>query len=455
MGWGVQYRAVALAAALAGVGAIVAAQIAEEEGGVRAIAGLDMRLEFDDGDTEFRTGLDLDLISATRTQRLSFSGDFGLTVPLDDLDDTEFRDPRYGVTYLRDTGVSRLTLGAEYRRSDLDGRFTTDEGTPFDEDDLLFINGGTETRTRVNAALETGLIDPIGVELRYTFDERLYSDGADPDLEDTVRDELGLTLRFDVNRTLRLGTQVSWSLEEEGNGPDPDRDERLTAGFDMTWQAMPDLQVTGELAYARIDREIQTVGGTTESERDGTNLRLGAQLDRRNGDLSVDFGRDLDTNGTVTTLDVSRSLALPRSAQLALTLGATELPSGDVYGTGSIRYAQDTRLGSLSASFSQSAGVNGDDEEVRRRIFQSEYTMDLPREARIGLSGQLTDSEVVQGLEQDVSSARVGIDYSRPLTEDWTFGAGASWQRTREDGAGDTTDNQVFLRLERRFTFRR
>ncbi|MEM1232549.1 MAG: hypothetical protein AAGH70_00355 [Pseudomonadota bacterium] len=444
-----------MAAALAGAGAIVAAQIAEEEGGVRAIAGLDMRLEFDDGDTEFRTGLDLDVISATRTQRLSFSGDFGIRVPLDDPGAAELRDPRYGIAYLRDTGVSRLTLGAEYGRRDLDGNSAPDDGLPFDEDDLLFINGGTEERTRVTASLETGLIDPIGVELRYSFDERLYSNGADPDLEDTTREELGVALRFDVNRTLRVGTQLSWSVEDQGNGPIPDRDERFSAGFDVTWQALPELEVTGELSYARIDSEALVMGVAVQSDRDGTNLRFGARLDRPNGDLSVDFGRDLNTTGSVTTLDVTRSLALPRSAQLDVTLGAAELPSGSVYGTGAIRYAQDTRLGSLSASFSQTATINGDDEEVLRRIFQSAYAMDLPREARFGVSGQFTDSEIVQGLDPDITSARIAVDYSRPLTEDWSFGAGASWQRTREAGGAESTDNRLFLTLERRFTFRR
>lgn len=449
VGWASTYRAGLAAGALMMIAPVAISQIAEADGGARIEAGLDLRLELDNGDPEFRTGFDIDLISATRTQRLSFSGDFGVVVPLDDPDAAEFRDPNYGLDYVRDTGRSRLSFGAGFSRRDLDGRIRTNADDPFDEDDLTLVDGGTEERRQLQAALELGLTDAVGAEIRYSFDERLYSPDADPRLEDRRRDEVGVTLRFDVSQTLRLGASAQWSLTEEDTGL-ADRDERLSLGVDAAWQLRPDIEVTAALAYSRIETE----DGPVFVDRDGIDVRLGLGIDRPNGDYSFGASRVLNATGFVTSVDASRRFELPRGVELTTTLGATQVPSGNTYGTGALALSRETRSGALSLSLSQTATINNDDEEVRRRILQGNYRLDLPREAALTLGLSMTESVFIDGADPDLTSARVSLGYDYPLSEQWNLGGGVDWQVTREEGGPEDEDYRLFLTLQRRFILR-
>lgn len=455
MGGRARYQAGALAAAFTTVGAITAAQIAEEDGGLQAIVGVDLRIELDNGDPEFRTGFDLDLISATRTQRLSFSGDVGVRVPLDDLGGVEVDDPRFGLDYLRDTGRSRLTFSANYTSQDIDDISFLEDDDGFDEGDLTIIDGGSRELRRAAIGLELGLIDPIGASFSYRLDDRVYVDNADPDLEDTRTEEYGVGLRFDVDRTLRFTVDAGYRTEET-DGALPEVDTRRSLAFGGRWQALPDLLLDGSIAYSETESEVTVGTSSVVSSDDGVNVLLGAtfeQDERRR--LRFDLSRVFDQTGYVTSAEVSARYSLPRDATLNAMIGATRLPSGEVYPVWSVSYGRATRLGDVSGSLSRSATVNGDNDEVLRSSLQGGYRMDLPQNAQISFAGRLTESEFVEGIQGDVSTASVSVNYNRPLTEDWDFATGVRWQRTEEEGVGSDSDNSLFLSLERRFSFRR
>lgn len=434
------------------------AQVADADGGARLDGGIDLRLVLDDGTPEFRTGFDLALISATRTQRLSFSGDFGITVPLEDIKTTDLSDPRYALNYLRDTGRSRVGIGAFLQRSALDRltRLEPDPEAPFDEDDLTLTNDGTRERYGANAGVEWGLNDPVGGSLSYSFSETRYEDTTDPDLLDQQRQSAAAGLRWDASRNWQLTLDGSWQLSEEGDTVTTGETRETTRlGLGTTWQAMPDISIDGSVTQTRIDTETTVLGVTTRSVREGVDLALGMSMDRPNGGYRYDISRILNTPGYVTRISVSRSLALPRGTDLSATIGLAELPSGNVYGTGGITYGSETPRGALSASFDYDVAVNSDDDEVQRAILRAGYRSDLAHGARWSLSGQLTHSTYVMGTEPDIASARLSLDYSRPLTEDWDLSTGVTWRATREDGADQTEESTLFLSLERRFTFRR
>ena len=453
---GMRYSALALASvSLAALGGFAAAQIADADGGVRADADLEFRIELDNGDPEFRTGIDLDLITATRERRLSFSGDFGVVVPLDDIEAAEFDDPRYGVDYLRDTGRMQLAIGADLRRRDIDDRTFEDPDAPFDEDALTVIEGGTEEQRAFDFNLALGATDPLGVEISYSYDDRIYTDAADPDLRDRIRQEAGLAFRLEADQTLTFGMSTQWTLDDEDPGLGSQRDERVRAGADVMWQIRPDLEITAELAYARSEVESELAGGVLViQDRDGLNMRFGLGLDRPNGGYRFDISRILHAPGFVGNVNLTRSFELPRGAEVSVSLGAANLPNGETYGTGAFTYDRDLRRGVVALSFTQDATLNGAFDAVERRILEGSYRLDLPRDARIALSGRLTDSDFVDPAGTDLETARLAVNYSRPLTERWDIGAGASWRLTREDGADDRTDERVFFSLERRFSIR-
>ena len=452
-------RCLGLTSALAALSwplAILAQGIPEDEGGARATAGIDLRLELDDGDPEFRTGFNLDLITATRTQSLQFSGDFGLTVPLDDIEATAFNDPTYDLSYVRDTGRSRLSFSVNFSEIDIDSLRTLedDAGTIFDESTLIVSEEGSRERLRTNVGLELGLNDPIGGEIRYRYDDTFFTNVTDPDLEDTRIDEFSGSLRLDVDRVLSFSLDGQWQRTQTiGTLEEDEVRTRLGGGFE--WQARPALSLDGSIAYARIATDTTNLGVTSREERDGINVAFGADLSRPNGSYSFDLDRTLNTIGFVTTVEVGRQFDLPRGASISAMIGATELPNGEVFPIGSFNYDRDTANGNLGFSLSRSAAVNDDDEAVERTILTGSYQLDLPRDAGLSLSGRLTESDFTLATDPDISSMRLSLNYNRPLTEDWGLGAGLSRQLTREDGIGDEIDNILFLSLERRFTFRR
>lgn len=458
MGQGSAYRAGPWASLALGVCAVAAsAQVAEDEGGARAVAGFDIRLEVDNGDPELRTGFDLDLITATRTQRLGFSGDFGLTVPLDNIDAASMTDPRYGIDYLRDTGRSRFTFSADYSETDIASlrALEDDLETEFDESTLTISEDGSRERRQAAIGLVLGLNNPVGVDLRYSYDETLYTDVTDPDLEDRRRDAFSAGLRLDVDPTLSFNLNTLWR-HTDTEGATPDEETRREVGLSASWQALPELRLTGSATYVNIVTDTIAMMVPSRTEQSGVNLGLGATLDRPNGSYRLNFSRNLSTLGYTNSVELGRDWELARGAEIDAQLGLVELPNGSVYPTAGLSYSRDTAPGGrLNLSLNRTAAINSDDDEVLRTVLRASYGADLAQGARWSLSGRLTDSDYVNGTEPDIASARLSASYSRPLTEDWDLSAGLSWQVTREDGAADDTDNRIFLSLERRFTFRR
>ena len=433
---------------------IALAQVAESEGGLRLEGGLNLRVQVENGDPEFRTGFDLDLISATRTQRLSFSGDFGLIVPLDDLEASDFSDPRYGIDYLRDTGRSRITLSAFFQQTDVDGfSFTLDDPeTPFDETALIDDSGTRETR-RIAAAVAWGLQDPIGGRLSYSRIDTLYTDTSDPGLVDTLRQTASAGLTFTPDPTLSFRINGSWRLTEEDDA-EALREERLSLGLGATWEITPAITVEGDITPSQLRVARTLLGTRTETEQTGLDLLVGLSLERPNGGYRFEASRSLERAGDVNSADVTRNFSLPRGAEIRIGAGVIELPSGTVYGTGRVSYDRDTARGALALSLEHDAAINSDAEEVLRTIVRARYSMDLAGGARWSLSGRLTDSRYEVGVSPDITSARLSLDYARPLTENWDLLTGLTLDTIQEGGVDDRRNTTVFLSLERRFSVR-
>lgn len=432
------------------------AQIAEQDGGLIIEAGVGLRFELDDGDPEFSTGFDIDILSANRTQRLSFSLDTDLTIPLDDTNDAEFFEPTYGVAYVRDTGRSRLSFGGSFTRRDVDSlrRLEDDPDTEFDENTITVTDDGSLERISLNAGLEVGLSDPIGAELRYRFNETDFSGVTDPNLEDRQFNEIAGALRFDVSRTLRLTLDAAWNQTEETDTLIPEDDTRIRAGGGFEWQAYPDLSFDGSIGYVRIETDTFFPTGATEEVNDGVNLTFGSVLDRPNGQYRVDLSRILEDPGFIYRAELIRNFDLPRGVEATARAGVVELPSGEVRAVARAAVGRETVRGDLGVSLSYDVGINNDDDEVRRTILEASYGEDLANGGRWSLSGRFTDSDFIASVEPDLTTVRLSLDYSQPLSDVWDLTAGASWQLTQEDGASDDTDNRIFVGLERRFTFR-
>jgi hypothetical protein len=434
-------------------------QIPEPLGGVWIEGALSFRLESDDDEPEFRTGFDLGLSSATRTQLLRFSGDFGLTVPLDDIGETDFDDPRYELEYLRDNGQSRISASAFIETSDIDGTavvFDPDaDPGDFDEFDLIE-DDGTRERRQLSAALEWGLRDPVGGTLFYEFNETTYSDTADPDLVDSRSTEISGDLRLNADRTLRFVLDASRRLtKEDGNQFIPETEtDILRTGLGSLWQMTPVLEFDGRLGWAEIT-ETRSVGAAdiVDAEK-GAEIALAFALDRPNGSWALGYDRALTGVGEQDTLRLTRALELPRGAAIIASLGARYMPSGETYAIGSFDYGRDTRRGRISLSASRDAEVNSDDFEVLRSRLRASYSEDLPDGASWTVSGGFFGSDYADPAEADIATTQLSLNYARPLTRDWDLSGGIQLRETREEGIDTERATTVFLSLERQFRLR-
>jgi hypothetical protein len=449
--------AFALAIGLCPLG--VQGQIPEPLGGAWIDGTLSFRLENDDGESELRTGFDLGLSTATRTQLLRFSGNFGLTVPLDDLDTTDFDDPRYELEYLRDNGQSRISANAFFETTDVDGTAVVfDPGADlgdFDEIDLIE-DEGTRERRQLSLGLEWGLQDPVGGTLFYNLDEIDYRDTSDPDLVDSRSTEISGSLRADADRTLRFVLDASRRLtEEDSTAFNPEtKTERLRAGLGLAWQMTPVLGLDGRLGWSEIT-ETQTIGGIDfVDEEEGSELALAFTLDRPNGTWALGYDRALTSVGTQDTLQLTRQVGLPRGAVVTASLGMHHMPSGETYAIGAFDYGRDTRRGRINLSARRDAEVNSDNLEVLRNQIRASYSEDLPDGARWTVSASFFQSDYTDPAEADVATSQLSLNYARPLTADWELSSGIRLSETHEEGTDTDRSTTVFIGLERQFRLR-
>ena len=434
-------------------------QIAEENGGAQVAADLRFRLESEDGEASLRTGLDLNLLTATRTQSLRFSTDFGVVVPFDGDDDVTMADPRYTVSYLRDNGRSRINVNLSYRETDVDGQIIDPDpeqepepGEDFDETDLI-ADDGTRQQTSARVGLTWGLIDPWGGSISYGLSSRRYVGTSDPDLIDRDTQSLGIDLRFDLDPTVQLTTGVSARLSEDDNATMREV-EAISSYIGLSWQIAPDLRFSGQAGYSENTVTQMVMGSPVSSRTEGATLGLNLTLDLPNGSLSWDADRRLTTLGLITETGLSRTLSLPRGRSVEARIGVAGMPSGEAYWIGSLGYSQDTRLGQFSLAASRSVAVNSEDDEVLRSALRASYGQDLANGASWSVSGSYNLSEFTDPTEADRESTRLSLNYNTPLTQDWDLATGVRWQETRTDGAASSDRNTIFVSVERRFSWR-
>jgi len=428
------------------------AQVPEELGGLLVEGDLSFRLESDDGEPEFRTGFDFGIRSATRTQILRFSGDYGLVVPLDGDGDTEFLDPTYRAEYLRNNGQTQITVSGFFQSTDVDGFalvFDPDaDPDDFDEGDLVD-DDGTRQRHDLDLGFEWGLRDPVGGTLSYSRSEITFIDTADPDLTDSLTTELAGTLRLDADPTLRIILDASHLMREEDDIPSTETDTRR-AGVRTIWEMTPVLTFDGRLGWTRT---VETEFGV-DDVREGAEIAIDLGLDRPNGNWELSYDRVLTGVGNQNTLAVTRELALPGGADVAASLGVTHMPSGEHYGIGFLRYDRATQRGRINLFASRNVQVNSDDDEVIRDRFQASYSEPLPWGGSWSLSGSVFASDFTDPAENDLTTGQVSVNYAMPLTRDWDLSSGVTWREIREDGSDTDRESFLFISLERSFEFR-
>ena len=414
-----------------GLGMLVAAtvpalaQTPGVPGGVTMAFGFSQRLDYDDnpsltaispgGSSLSTTRLTFSLSSETATQKLSLNTGTALRWSGGSAGQggVKIDDPQFDLKYTQDVGASSLSVGANYRRSDIQflrplSDFTLPDGTIVLPPDLNDLTGtGFRTDYGVNGALSWGGNGPLGITLSLGLQGLEYDKVTNPGLVDNQRQNAGVAVRMRLN--------------------------------DVT-------DATANLTFSRYEQDP----GLTRAYTRG--IALGITRVLANGSLGATVGTSNTSAGTRLNFDVNRVMTLP-SGSLTAGLGITR-PAGGNYGiTGRLNWQYALPSGNLNAQLSRGVTVTNANTEQLQTVVSVQYSQALT--ARDGLSLGLTYSlSDPSGAGNNVANTSIGASYNRNLTPDWSMNFGYTHRMRDPEALAGANSNNLFISLQRSFSIR-
>jgi hypothetical protein len=451
-------------AALLAAGSISWAQQSDAPSGARFTVDLSAGASFDTNEglddpslgdtTRSNIGATFGFLDETEVSRLAisiFSRAEWSQTPDDNDDGFDFRLPSGSLAYSRDGRDSRLDLTARYffDRVDDDVLIFLDENlNPVD----LIVDGGDLRRITLGANLSTGLSAPIGTDIGVFFDDRDYIDTTDPDLYDRTSYGGNATLRFNLTEVMTGRLTASYSRLEEDDIGDP-LTENFAYGVGLDYQFDQITIFRGDVAFTTIE---ETIFDVTTTQNDGWAYNLGVDREMPNGTIGVSLAHIINEASTRTQISFNRSRDLP-DGRLAYSVGysvADDDDGGEDRFVGGLDYRRDLRTGNLTASFTQEAVANDDDEDTLVSRIALNYNQDINSVSSFGLNFGLGRSQDIGGGDDSTTRANLGVTYRRELTRDWDWVVGYEARYLLEDGGDPATGNRVFTLIDRSFTLR-
>jgi hypothetical protein len=322
-----------------------------------------------------------------------------------------FEDPTLRFSYSTDRKDTRLSVDARYRHTDREFL------NPFrvEQEDLnsggLASDGGTVTSRSAGVRFETGLNGPFGTVFSLRHDDRRYANVTNPLLFDNQTDTAGLTARFDLSPVTTV-----------------------TASAQMKWYTAED---------------------TAQTDRKGTNGRIGFTQTMANGDVTGSVDLVQTVNGSRTTFQLGRNLQFPNGT-LSGSVGVTYGQSGSSKLVGRLAYNRQLKSSNFSVSLSRGASTNTIDQNVIDTRLALGYGYEINAVSRIDLSLNygLTERDAGSTASQ-IERSTLSATYSHALTADWNLQGGIVLRDLDDSSAaGPAHSNAIFVSLGRNFSFR-
>ncbi|NJS37740.1 MAG: hypothetical protein HC783_00625 [Rhodobacteraceae bacterium] len=387
---------------------------AQEDGGLRFNFGLSARVEAitnpglstpaDPDTTRLTSRLSFGLTDSTRVGSIALSAAGSLSSDSDEDSPDGLIDPDFRLSLKRIGASSSVELAAFLRENDLDTLrgLVLDPVTGGVTEDV--IGDGTQRSTGGTLTFDFGTDGPWGGSLTAGLTDTTYS-GTTPEA-DTLRTNLGGSLRFALN---------------------------------------PATEVTASLTWSRYDEAGATPRDTLRPE-------LGIRRELPSGfALASAFAEDTE-DGTRSGLSFGRNWALPDSA-LTLRLGLTRGVTGDLSPTAALDWQQDLPRGNLTASLRRDVTAGDGDAETTATTASLGLSQTLSPlgSVRFGLTASESEATTTAATTR---SAAFSATYSHSLTQDWALDAGATHRIRQEDGLGNATSDTIFLELRRAVEWR-
>lgn len=358
------------------------------------------------------TGLSFGLNSDTGISSLALNASTGLQFQngpnTGDTTDFDLNTTRIGLAYNRGVANSSLSVGGVYTMDQIDsvltlGSFPVGTGVPID---LSQLNGTGQRRFYgLNAALSTGLQDPVGYRLSAGINGLDYADASDPTLFNNTRANLGLALLLRLSEVDQGQIGLSWG---DFSSDDPADADSTDVGLD--------LGVTRSLPNGTVGFSIFAADST-----DAGNSRAGFSL--------------------------FRALQLP-TGSLSGSVGATQLEDEDPEFTGSLDWQQNLPNGGISLGVTQA--LQNDSNNVPQYVtglrLNYDHALNPLSQVAFGVGYALVDDT---SSPDQTETADFRAVYSRSLTPDWALDVGYTYRQREEDSNGMARSNSVFLGLRR------
>ncbi len=437
-------------AGLLGAGLAAVPALAQDEGGLRMVFGIEQRLDAgrniglevpDEGDSiSATTRLSFGLSDRTGLSALELNASTALVVEnTPDTDGTEISvgRPDLAFAFTREVPNALVGVTAHYREDDVDA---------FDDDLTEDADEGTRTDYGAGIRLETGRTDPLGFAAGLSHDVTEYQDVTDPDLNDirTTRLDLETSLRFSEVLTGRVGLAASRAEEEDAAST---LTESLTAsaGFDYTVSERMTLGLS--LGHTRIDTEEF---GVTRRET-GPFARLDLTYAMANGSATAALAVATDADeGTRTTFEIGRSLELPMGA-FSARLGVTNADEAGTDVIGGLLWSRALPDSRIEIGLERSVSYDDDDDEtVVDTAFSVAWSQDVNALSSIGLD---LSYEISDAPSERVEETGIGATWRYSLTPDWRLDTGVRY-RVRDDLDGRAESPSAFVAVSRSFDFR-
>ena len=440
-------RGAVASAALWGLLGSAAGQAQEaQDGGFLATFSISPQLVYsDDGGNEdgliARTGLGLAIRDITTSRQFFVEATGRLEEGLSSDADTPsgIDEPRFELGYSFGTRETEIDLTASYAERDVDDTFVDPETS------FLILDEGTRRDLSLGLAVAFGLESPFGGTFTLSrFDTRV--DGTTDDrLQDSTTNRAGLSLRFQLDPRIALTTAGS-VVDLDGDDRDR-RSERVSTGLEFA--VTPTLNADTSVGYERV-----TVDEDGERDvDDGVTFGIGLSKAQPRGELTGRLTSDVTENGRRTQLNFGQNIDFP-TATLAYGLGIV-YENDDFAPLFSLSYAQELARSELNVSLRQYYLTDIEGDETISTTLSASVTRELTPVDFVTGAISLQDTAVQSGDADDARRTAFDVTYSRVLTQDWSLVSGAGYSKNDRDVAEDDTDSEVFVGLQRTFSWRR
>ncbi|WP_300064278.1 hypothetical protein [uncultured Roseobacter sp.] len=422
--------------------------------GMVANFGVEQRFEYSDnpdlevdGDSDFfgRTILRFGLDSQRAIDRFSLGLGTDIEEGREGRDSVDLTNSFGTLSYNRQTRSARAGISLSYRESDVTSRIREED---FDQDGNV-IDQTEGTRRTYNYRLDgaIGQEAPIGASFSWGENRIAYSDDADPNLQDSARQDFSGQIDFRITPRITASlTSLYRDFDARGDGVD-----RETTGFGsaVRLQASRVDTINIGLSYDRVERS-----GDQTATDEGLSGSIDWERALPNGALGVNYASDITSNddGRRSSFSVRRTMQLPRGA-LSLTLGATGTDSLGTDPLVQADYVHNLPTGTVSVGLSQSVNTDNDNNEEINTRLNAAYNQQVNSLSSFGVSLSFFDRDELGETGNDAQRFDVSLSYRYALTRDWGLVGGYRHRLSTQDNAEDRSSNTVFLGVERNFSW--